>query len=41
MRNLDLYLKTFDGILLFPLAIENISEITDEEIDIQISIDNL
>ena len=40
IRNLDLYLKTFDDVLLFPLAIENISEIADEDMDIIISIDN-
>lgn len=40
IRNLDLYLKTYDDVLLFPLAIENISEIADEDLDIIISIDN-
>lgn len=38
IRNLALYLKTFDDVLLFPLAIENISEIADEDMDIIISI---
>ena len=41
IRNLDLYLKTFDDVLLFPLAIENISEIADEDMDIIICIDNI
>ncbi len=39
MRWLDLYLKTFDDVFLFPLAIENISAEVDADIEVVIEIE--
>ena len=39
MRQLDLYLKTFDHVLLFPLAIANNSTEADTDIEVTIQVD--
>lgn len=38
LQTLDLYVLTFDGMLLIPLVIENISTVYDESIDVHIKI---
>lgn len=39
IQMLDCYVTTFDGLILVPLAIENVSTVYDEDLDVHIKID--